>query len=169
MHIIGEIKKWMNRVAEWLCIIMFAIMVCLVTFQVIVRYVFNAPNPYTEALSQYLFVWMILICGAYVFGSREHMNITFLIHKLSKKGQIIIAMVTEFICMVFGATVMAYGGWVKAMQQMRQMDPALHIPKGVIYLAIPVSGALIVIYTIFNEIMLVRQLKDLKSNAKEAV
>lgn len=157
---IGSIKKWMNRIVEWFCIVVFAIMVCLVTFQVFVRYVFNNPNPYTEALSQYLFVWLVLICGAYVFGSREHMNITAVTSKFSEKGQTIIAIVTEIISMLFGASVMAYGGWVKAMQQMVQTDPALGIPKGVIYLAIPVSGVLIVIYTLFNVIALSRKLMN---------
>ncbi len=150
MNIINSIKKWMNLIISWFCIVLFAIMVCLVTFQVVVRYVFNTPNPYTEALSQYMFVWMILICGAYVFGSREHMNITFVVNKFSPKGQTIISIITELISLLFGATVMAYGGWVKALQQMKQMDPALHIPKGVIYMAIPVAGALIVVYCLFN-------------------
>lgn len=51
--------------------VLLAVATILVTFQVVVRY-FNSPNAYTESLSKYMFVWMVMYGSAYVFGLREH-------------------------------------------------------------------------------------------------
>lgn len=73
-----SIKKILDRVIEWVCIFIVGLMTILITYQVVVRYVFNSPSAVSEILSRYLFVWLILFAGAYVFGLREHMEIAFL-------------------------------------------------------------------------------------------
>ena len=70
-------KRILDRIIEWVCVVLLAVMTILVTFQVVVRYFFNSPNAYTESLSKYMFVWMVMYGSAYVFGLREHMNIGF--------------------------------------------------------------------------------------------
>ena len=63
-------KRILDRIIEWVCVVLLAVMTILVTFQVVVRYFFNSPNAYTESLSKYMFVWMVMYGSAYVFGLR---------------------------------------------------------------------------------------------------
>lgn len=67
----------------------------------VVRYLFNSPNAYTEVLAKYGFVWMILYASAYVFGCREHMNIGVLRNQLNDKPRIILEMISEFLTALF--------------------------------------------------------------------
>ncbi|GLT15325.1 TRAP transporter small permease [Vibrio algivorus] len=140
-------------------------MTILVTYQVIVRYIFNSPSAFSEVLSRYLFIWLILFGAAYVFGLREHMAITFIKEKFNKKTRIIIEMVIELVTVIFAYTVMISGGYSSAARQMWQIDSALQIPMGTIYSAIPISGGLIFFYFIFNEMKLLNTLL----NDKEVV
>ena len=81
-----KMKKLFDRVLEVSCIALMSVMTILVTYQVITRYIFNKPSAVSEVLARYMFVWMVLLCAAYVFGLREHMNIPFVKDKLPPRA-----------------------------------------------------------------------------------
>lgn len=153
-----SIRKVVDKFAEWFCIFLLAAMTALVTYQVIVRYFFDAPCTFSEALSKYMFIWLVMICGAYVFGLREHMDIGYLRDKLPHKPRILLNMINEFVIALFALAVMIVGGYSGASRQMIQLDAALEIPIGLIYMAIPIGGVMILFYFICNEIKLFSQL-----------
>lgn len=117
-------------------------MTILVTYQVITRYLFNDPSAVSEVLSRYLFIWLILIGSAYVFGLREHIAITFMRDRMPRKVRIFLEILGEFATTVFVLLVLTIGGYIGMSRQMGQLDSALQIPIGVIYAAIPISGVL---------------------------
>ena len=159
-------KRLVDRILEWICVILLALMTILVTYQVIVRYVFNSPNAYTESLSKYMFVWMILYASAYVFGLREHMNIGFVRDKMPTRFRIAVEMSGELVIALFASGVMLYGGFKQSMAQMIQLDAALRIPIGIIYSAVPVSAAFILFYFFYNERKLLLQLREISQKGE---
>ncbi|TCP96579.1 TRAP-type C4-dicarboxylate transport system permease small subunit [Cricetibacter osteomyelitidis] len=154
------VKKIVDKIMALLCIAIVLSMCVLVTYQVITRYIFNSPSAVSEVLARYLFIWLVLFGGAYVFGLREHMSISFIKQKFSNKVQIYLDMFSELVIAMFSLSIMILGGYNITVRQMFQMDSALQLPVGVIYSAIPVSGVIILFYFIHNEIMLFRKLKD---------
>lgn len=158
-------KKYVDKVVEWLCILLLGIMTVLVTYQVITRYFFNAPSAISEVLAKYLFVWLVLLCGAYVFGLREHMNIGFVRDKFPPRARIGLEMFGELIIALFALGVMLYGGAQSAIKQMIQLDSALQIPMGIIYVIVPVSGLLMLFYFVYNEMLLAKQLSTIGKKA----
>ena len=163
----GKIKFWVDKILAIFLIAIMGIMTLLVTYQVVIRYVFDSPSAFSEVGSRYLFIWLILFGSAYVFGLREHMAITFVKEKFSKRTRIIVEMFIELITVVFAYTVMITGGYSSAVRQMWQLDSALQIPMGVIYAAIPISGALMFFYFMFHEVNFIHQLADLKKEQSE--
>lgn len=155
-----SIKRLLDTILAWVCVILLSLMTILVSYQVIVRYFFNSPNAYTEVISKYMFVWMIMYGSAYVFGLREHMNIAFVRDKMPTKLRIIVEMISELIIALFAAGVLIYGGFKQMADQMVQLDASLQIPIGVIYSAIPISSCFIIFYFIYNEINLFTKLKS---------
>ncbi|SDH85793.1 TRAP-type C4-dicarboxylate transport system, small permease component [Vibrio xiamenensis] len=160
----ATLKKWVDKLVAGVCISIVAAMTILVTYQVVVRYLFNSPSAVSEVLSRYLFIWLILIGSAYVFGLKEHMAISFVKEKFSAKAQIFVEMLIELVTVVFALAIMIFGGYNSAVRQMWQLDSALQIPMGVIYAAIPLSGALMVFYFLYNELQLASRLKQLHSS-----
>lgn len=154
---LDTLKLWIDRIAAIICIAIVAVMTVLVTYQVISRYLFNSPSAVSEVLARYLFIWLILFAGAYVFGLREHMAIPYVKEKCPIKIQLALDMLSELIIVIFTIAIMIIGGYSTAARQMMQMSSALHIPIGYIYAAIPVSGFLIVFYFIYNELLLFRR------------
>lgn len=155
-----SIKLKIDTIVAYFCIFLVGLMTILVTYQVVTRYLFNDPSAVSEVLSRYLFIWLILIGSAYVFGLREHIAITFMRDRMPNKVRIILEILGEFATTVFVLLVLTIGGYIGMSRQMGQLDSALQIPIGVIYAAIPISGVLSVFYCLYNQYGLVRQLSS---------
>lgn len=158
-NLLDKLKNQLDKFIAWFCILIVGAMCILVTYQVVTRYIFNSPSAVSEVLSRYLFIWLILFGGAYVFGCREHLSISYVKQKLSQKGQIIADIISEFVILLFTLSIMLFGGYQIAVRQMWQMDSALQLPMGVIYSAIPISGGIILFYSLYHQIKLFQKLK----------
>lgn len=146
----NKIRIILDKIIEFASIFIFSLMVILVTVQVFMRYVLNNPSSVTEALTRYLFVWLVLTTSTYAFGKREHMCISVVKNMFSEKRKMMVDILIELLTFLFSATVMAYGGVKITSMQMVQMDASLHIPTGLIYSIIPICGIAIMFYCICN-------------------
>lgn len=150
MTILKSICNVMNKVLGIACILIFAAMVVIGTYQIAVRYIFNSPSTISEELLTYSFTWMALLAAALVFGKREHMRMGFLADKLSDENLKVLNIVLECITIVFALVVMVYGGVQITELSMTQKTASLGIPMGYIYLVVPISGVLIALYGVLN-------------------
>lgn len=145
-----KIKTVLDKVITVVCVVLFIAMVILTTYQVVTRYVFNSPSSVSEVLTRYLFVWLILLSATYVFGQRDHICITALKNMFTGTSLKIVNIFGECVVIVFSVLILIYGGGSITSINMVQYDSILKIPTGVIYSIIPVSGVLIVFYSILN-------------------
>ena len=157
MEALATIRKVMNTAIKFICIALFAFMVLIGTYQILVRYIFNSPSTVSEELLTYSFTWMSLFAASYVFGKRDHMRMGFVADKLSSDKLNVLNIILEVITIAFSAIVMVYGGISITKLSMTQKTASLGIPMGYIYLVIPISGILIVIYSVLNIIDLARK------------
>lgn len=145
-----KLKQMIDKAVEWFSIALVIVMVLLVLWQVIARYLLNSPSSFSEALTRYLFVWLVLITSTYAFGSREHMYISALNDRLRGKTRTVVNILIEVLTILFAACVMVFGGSIITQMQMVSLDSSLHIPMGVVYAVIPVCGVITVFYCICN-------------------
>lgn len=146
----NAIKKRLDKVMQLLCITILGLMVLLVLWQVIARYFFNNPSAFSEVLTRYLFVWLVMLTATFVFGQREHMYISFVQNLFPAKVKQITDIVIEIIVIFFALAVMVYGGIRITAMQMVQLDSTLQIPMGYVYAIIPVAGVIITLYCLYN-------------------
>ncbi len=144
------IKRIVDKFVEILCIILLFIMTVLVTYQVVTRFVFSNPSAISELTAQYLFVWMVMIGSAYMFGLREHLNISLLKDKLPPLLNTLVEILIALLLIIFSFGMTFLGGIRNTLVQMRTTDAALQVPMGVIYSIIPISGAFMIFYAIYN-------------------
>lgn len=159
MKALNKIKFVIDKVTEVISIIVLAVMTILTVYQVIARFIFNNPSSITEALAQYLFVWLIMFGSAYVYGSREHLTIDLLRDRFSPKLEMIIEILSNICLFVFVLAVCVIGGYIYAKGQAVQIDPSLLISKAVLYAALPVTGVITLFYCIYNSALAVHKYK----------
>lgn len=145
-----KLKQMIDKAVEWFSIALVIVMVLLVLWQIIARYLLNSPSSFSEALTRYLFVWLVLITSTYAFGSRDHMYISALNDRLRGKTRTVVNILIEILTILFAACVMVFGGSIITRMQMVSLDSSLHIPMGVVYAVIPVCGVITAFYCICN-------------------
>lgn len=146
----NKVRNVINKGVEYVSVFLIVVMVLLVLWQVIARYILNSPSSFSEALTRYLFVWLVLVTSTYAFGCREHMRIEVLLSSMSERIRKYVNIGIEVVTIIFSACIMTFGGSVITRMQMVQTDSSLHIPMGVIYSIIPVCGVIIIFYCICN-------------------
>ena len=152
METLHKIRKGMNTIVSTICIVLFAVMVVVGSYQIITRFIFNNPSTVSEELLTYTFAWMAIFSSAYVFGKRDHMRMTFIADKLPKEQRRILEIVIELLIIAFAVIVLIYGGFTIMGLTMTQKTASLGVMMGVIYAVVPISGILIAIYGVLNVI-----------------
>lgn len=146
----NKVRNVINKMVEMFSVVLIVVMVILVLWQVFARYVLNSPSSFSETLTRYLFVWLVIVTSTYAFGSRDHMRIEVLLNAFRGKARCWVNIAIEVITIVFAALIMTFGGSVITRMQMVQQDSSLHIPMGVIYAIVPVCGVIMIFYCICN-------------------
>lgn len=138
----------LDRVLHHALATLMAVMVFNVLWQVASRYLFNAPSSHTEEIAQFLLIWIGLLGAAYAFGRGSHLGLDLFTRYLVGSTRKAATLMTVIVVLLFTLAVMVYGGGrlVLLILSLQQTSPALGIPMGYIYLAIPLSGVLIALY-----------------------
>lgn len=110
----------------------------------------NNPNTVTEELVRFGLVWVAMLASAYVVGKKSHLCVTLLSDNLNEKGKLFLEIVVQVLFILFAAVIMIYGGWQASLVTMGQISPSLSIPMGYVYLSVPVSGAIMLLYSVMN-------------------
>ena len=159
MKVLDNIKKVIDKIVEVICVIILALMTVIVTYQVIARFILHNPSSMSQALAQYLFVWMIMFGSAYVFGVREHLTIDLLRDKFPPVAEMITEIACNIVLAIFILLVCVYGGWMYTKGQAVQIDPSLLVSKAVLYVSQPVTGVITLFYCIYNSALAVAKFK----------
>lgn len=150
MKTLHKIRQVIDVTLSSLCVIIFALMVIIGTYQITTRYFFNKPSTVSEELLTYSFTWMALLASVLVFGKRDHMRMGFLADKLTGTPRKILEIVIELLVMLLSGSVLVYGGATIMQLTMTQVTASLGIPMGIVYTVVPLSGIIIVFYSILN-------------------
>ncbi len=139
-----------DSLLRMLIISVFFVLVLCVVWQVFSRYVLGAPSTVTDELARFLFMWTALMGAAYTLGQRRHLAIDLMSMHLSGTRRTILNIIVIAAVGGFAAIVMIYGGGQLVIKTLTtgQVSPALRIPMGYVYCAVPLSGAVIVYYCI---------------------
>lgn len=147
-------KKSLDKILGAGLVTLMTIMVIAVLWQVFSRYVMQSPSSVTEELARYLLIWIGILGAAYAAGQQDHLAINLLEEKLNKENKKRLRIIIDVLIIFFCVTVLIIGGGnlVYVNYELGQSSAALEIPLYIVYLVVPLSGFLVIIYKV-NEIM----------------
>ena len=141
-----------NRLIEGLLVIIFGLLVLDVLWQVFARYVLNQSYSFTEEFARFALIWLTVLGAAYLNGRSEHLSMDFLLKKLTPEKRRQRMQLIEGMMMLFALIVMVIGGGnlVFTTLDLGQTSPAMRISLGYVYAIVPISGLLIIFFSIYN-------------------
>ena len=146
------VYKMLNKIIERLLIIIFGMLVIDVVWQVFSRYVLGKSYSFTEEFARFALIWLSLLGAAYLNGKQAHLSMDYLLMKLSPEALRKRVKIIEALMFLFALMVLVIGGGnlVYSTFLLGQKSPAMNISLGYIYMIIPLSGLIIMYYSIYN-------------------
>lgn len=146
------IKDGLTRGLELLIIATMALLVVDVVWGVFTRYALGEQAKWTEELARFLLVWVALLGGALAFRTRAHLGVDYFVNQLHPDARRLTTVVADLVVLFFAGSVLLLGGSsvVREALALEQTTPALGWKMGYVYLALPISGFFVVLYTLDN-------------------
>lgn len=158
--------KGISRFLEHALILIFSVLVLDVLWQVIARYA-GINSGFTEELSRFLLIWLAVLATAYSRSYKGQMAIDFIYAKLSKSNQYKLSLFIEMSILLFALFVMVIGGGnlVYITLKLHQLSPSLGWPVGVVYSVVPLSGSIIILFSIYHITEFKKMYKEVLSHS----
>jgi TRAP-type C4-dicarboxylate transport system permease small subunit len=148
--------RFIRRTTESAIIFLFAVLVAVVFYQVVARYIFNDPPSWTEELARYCQVWIILLTSSICIRKGSHLAVDYFGHRinLEVKRKINIVMSTLIALYIL---VVTFFGWKLMVVGQYQLSPALQVKMSFVYVIFPLSGVLMLLEAIVKTNSLIRE------------
>ncbi len=143
-------KKVLIKTLEIALMVAMAVLVVDVLYGVGTRYLLGEQASWTEELARMLLIWVSLLGGAVAYGAKAHLGVDYLVEKMEVVSQKAMKLIVDLLVLFFAVSVLLVGGWSLTSETFHfgQMMMALDIPKGYVYMAVPISGIFFIIFAL---------------------
>ena len=126
----------------------------IVSYEVVMRYLFNSPTIWVNEVSRFLQIWATYLALTYSFHKQDFIRITVVYDRLNETGKKILDFISFIFIIIFSCFVVYYG-WLIAYDSLkvgRTSSTILDVPSFLTELAIPLCFAFLVIRVILEAI-----------------
>ena len=130
----------------------------IVSYEVIMRYLFNSPTIWVNEVSRFLQIWATYLALTYSFHKNDFIRITVIYDRLNDKGKKILDFISFIFILIFSSFVV-YFGWLIAYDSLkvgRTSSTILDVPSFLTEFAIPLCFAFLVLRVILEAIKYIR-------------
>jgi len=144
-----------RRIIKVIILVLFLIIIFSVFYQVVSRYVFQAPPSWTEEVARFSLVWLVLLGSSVCIRKSRHFNVDYVTQLMSKKTVYRLSIVLHLLIICFLAVAMYYGMMVMR-RSFNITAPALGIPMAYIFMIFPIGfsvmlmEAILIIYELLK-------------------
>ena len=145
----------LDRALKYALTLLSVILTVSVFLQVLIRFVFKYPLPWTEEIARIAFVYCIFVGATIAVRENSHLSVDFLLVILPKR----VARAAVFLGMLLVGVFLISVTWqgvVLVLATGVQMSPVMQVPFKYLYLILPVSGAIMLLYLVANMLALIR-------------
>ncbi len=119
----------------------------VVLLQVLMRYLFAYPNPWSEEVSRFCFIWVSLLGASLAVEHRAHFGFDQVTKALAPRAKRVVETFARAVVLLFALLLIATGIVLMDLT-MGERSPALNLPVALVYAAAPVSGVLMVVHMV---------------------
>ena len=137
----------LNIAVRWILAALMLVMTVLIGWQVIARFIVGESLTFSEEVSRFVMVWLVLLGAAYAAKNGRLMKVDIVEHMLSGRAKPTVIMVAGVLSIVFYLVLVVFGFFIVSAVSY-QMTPATEVSMSIPMAALPVGGILLVINTI---------------------
>ena len=134
-------------VVERVCIVLMAVLVADVFLGVWSRYVMHATFQWYDEVARLCFVWMVFLGAASAVRRGAHFRLHLLIDRFGPRLRRATDLVVGLLVVAFGGVLVA-GGLAMWPVARRQVSDSLELSMVWFYAALPIGGALMILFSV---------------------
>ena len=146
-NLFDAIDRWFVRILSAVVFLTFAALVVLVTMQIYVRFFTASSLTWSEELSTYIMIWMVLIASVLVFRNKGHIWVENVVDILPKTAKPLVLAISNLFVLLF-YVIIIWGSLTLLPTVHSQLSPACKIPMSYLYFAMPFSMVLTTFYIV---------------------
>ena len=151
-----HLLKIIRKTNEFGIITLFSVIIVSVFLQVTARYVFNRPPDWTEELSRYCQVWMVILTSSVCIRKGSHLAVDYLTHNLTGFWKKSLNTISNSLITLYVAAVLYYG-FALLQVGLYQYSPAMQIRMFYLYLVFPIGYSLMLIESIIATVQGIKE------------
>jgi len=125
--------------------ILFCIMIVAVSYEIVMRYVFNAPTFWSEALARYSMIWIVTLGLAVGIRQCQNIHVDFVARQVPPALKTIFAWMRFLAVLGFAGVLLVYGTQ-HSIANLGQTVTGLEVSAFYVYLCVPISGAAMILF-----------------------
>ncbi len=122
-----SLSAWFGKAFAWLIIMM----TFGVSYEVLVRYVFNSPTPWSLDVSFIMYGTLFMMGGAYTLSRNGHVRGDFLYRLWSARTQASVDLVLYILFFFPGVTALILSGWKYSSRSWGYTEVSVNSPAGI--------------------------------------
>ena len=147
LKVLNKISHGLNKVCGWFLILAFTVMTVTYFGQILLRYVFQTGFQWTEELTRYTNISLVMVGSAVMAGKNSHINVSILESIVSPKVKRWVVIFQQLITAIFfGATMKISFDMIKLAGT--QVSTNMRIPMVYVYGMFPVAFSILVFQVI---------------------
>jgi TRAP-type C4-dicarboxylate transport system permease small subunit len=141
------LKRILSNAVEWICLILMVVLSIDLLLGVFSRYVLVKTFTWYDEIARGCFVWLTMLGAAVGVKRQAHFRLHIIVDRLTPRLRQATVILLPLVVIIF-AGVLIQQGLVFLELGKFQQTPVMGLPKTWIYVAIPIGGALMILYSL---------------------
>jgi len=141
------LKRILSNAVEWVCMVLMVVLSVDLFLGVFSRYVMVRTFTWYDEIARGCFVWLTLLGAAVGVKRHAHFRLQIIVDRLSPRLRQATVFLLPLVVIIF-AGVLIQQGLVFLELGKFQQTPVMGLPKTWIYVAIPIGGVLMILYSL---------------------
>ncbi len=151
-----HLRDWLLEDAlEHLSALFLVVITILAIAQVVTRYVFNSPSPWTEEVARLLLVWATFLAAGAAAKKHQLLSVDVLLERLPRRGQSLCLALINIVTLCVSLVLLIWG-WRLYEFTSGDTSTSLGYPRNLFFLPLVIGGALMSIASILNVIAYIK-------------
>ncbi|HAS8263246.1 TPA: TRAP transporter small permease [Vibrio vulnificus] len=141
--------KYFKNTERNIATVLFVALFCTLVLQIFSRYLFNTSIVWTEELSRWLYIYVVMLGASEAVAKREHITVDLLPNMLGEKGRALLFISIDLIYFLACLYLVKLG--YKSTLRMHRLEAiTMDVPVSTVYVIIPVGFALMALRSCIN-------------------
>lgn len=164
---IDKLNTGIGKVSSFLILILVAI----IMYEVVSRYLFNAPTQWVNELSEYLLTGVVMLGGGYCLAEYEHVRVDILHRNFSDRFKALIEIFTFLLVMTFVTAIVWKGGEASydALINNRRSMSLMEMPLFPSMVLVPIGALLLGLQSLAGALRAIMELMGQQLAAKKDI